>query len=225
MSAVWVFQQFATAIGRERELEYLRTFRYGSATFEHDVTNFWLNGDLQISPLEEVAFLRRMFAYDLPVDRAPHRHGEGGPDDAAREVRERDGRARLRAALAGGHDRPRQERQRDGERRAGELAGRRARDRRAAVRLREPRARGKAGTLGTTAGADLALRVLNTIDAAQALRRPRGRRARTGWSSCGRRGSRRSASTRRTRIPGRADSAVSRRSRPSTRARAARRSR
>jgi beta-lactamase class D len=70
MSAVWVFQQFATAIGRDRELENLRAFRYGSAGFEHDVTNFWLNGDLTISPIEEVAFLRRMFAYDLPVDRA-----------------------------------------------------------------------------------------------------------------------------------------------------------
>ena len=69
MSAVWVFQQFATAIGRERELESLRAFRYGSATFEHDVTDFWLNGDLQITPLEQIAFLRRMFAYDLPVDR------------------------------------------------------------------------------------------------------------------------------------------------------------
>ena len=69
MSAVWVFQQFAVSIGRERELEHLRAFRYGSATFEHDVTNFWLNGDLQISPIEQVAFLRRMFSYGLPVDR------------------------------------------------------------------------------------------------------------------------------------------------------------
>jgi beta-lactamase class D/2-keto-3-deoxy-L-rhamnonate aldolase RhmA len=69
MSAVWVFQQFATSIGRDRELEHLRAFRYGSASFEHDVTSFWLNGDLRISPLEQVAFLRRMFSYDLPVDR------------------------------------------------------------------------------------------------------------------------------------------------------------
>ena len=45
MSAVWVFQQFATAIGRDRELEYLKKFSYGSAAFEHDVTSFWLNGD------------------------------------------------------------------------------------------------------------------------------------------------------------------------------------
>lgn len=70
MSAVWVFQRFATAIGRERELAHLRAFQYGSATFEHDVTDFWLNGDLQISPLEQVAFLRRMFTYGLPVARS-----------------------------------------------------------------------------------------------------------------------------------------------------------
>jgi beta-lactamase class D len=70
MSAVWVFQQFATSIGRDRELEHLRAFQYGSATFAHGVTDFWLNGDLQISPLEQVAFLRRMFSYDLPIERA-----------------------------------------------------------------------------------------------------------------------------------------------------------
>ncbi|MGH9139761.1 MAG: penicillin-binding transpeptidase domain-containing protein [Vicinamibacterales bacterium] len=69
MSAVWVFQQFAVAIGRERELEHLRAFHYGSATFAHDVTNFWLNGDLEISPLEQITFLRRLFSYDLPVER------------------------------------------------------------------------------------------------------------------------------------------------------------
>jgi beta-lactamase class D len=69
-SAVWVFQRFAAAIGRDREREHLRAFRYGSATFETGVTEFWLNGDLQISPIEQVAFLRRMFSYDLPVDRA-----------------------------------------------------------------------------------------------------------------------------------------------------------
>ena len=141
MSAVWVFQQFATAIGRERELEYLRAFRYGSATFEHDVTNFWLNGDLQISPLEQVAFLRRMFSYELPVDRVHIDTVKADLTMPRGKIRERGRRARLRAALAGGHDRPRQDRQRHGERRARELAGRRARDRRASVPVREPRAR------------------------------------------------------------------------------------
>ena len=68
-SVVWFFQRMAAAIGRDRELEGLRAFHYGSGSFTHDVTEFWLNGDLQISPLEQVAFLQKMFAYELPIDR------------------------------------------------------------------------------------------------------------------------------------------------------------
>lgn len=52
MSAVWVFQQFATAIGRDRELEHLRALHDGSEAFTGDVANFWLHGALQISPVE-----------------------------------------------------------------------------------------------------------------------------------------------------------------------------
>ncbi len=59
----------ASAIGRQRELDELRAFNYGSATFTGDVTQFWLNGDLTITPIEQVAFLQQMFSYKLPVDR------------------------------------------------------------------------------------------------------------------------------------------------------------
>src|SRR5262245_9032361 len=69
MSVVWFFQRMASSICRDRELEQLRAFRYGSASFTGDVTRFWLNGDLQISPVEQVAFLERMFSGDLPVER------------------------------------------------------------------------------------------------------------------------------------------------------------
>jgi len=68
-SVVWFFQRAAASIGRERELQGLRAFRYGSQGFQHEVTSFWLNGDLAISPREQVAFLQRMFSYDLPVER------------------------------------------------------------------------------------------------------------------------------------------------------------
>jgi beta-lactamase class D len=68
-SVVWFFQRAAESIGRERELQHLRAFRYGSQGFQREVTRFWLNGDLVISPREQVAFLQRMFSYDLPVDR------------------------------------------------------------------------------------------------------------------------------------------------------------
>jgi beta-lactamase class D len=68
-SVVWFFQRMAVSIGRERELEQLRAFHYGSASFEREVTSFWLNDDLTVSPLDQVAFLRRMFSYALPVER------------------------------------------------------------------------------------------------------------------------------------------------------------
>jgi len=165
MSAVWVFQQFATAIGRERELEYLRLFRYGSATFGHDVTDFWLNGDLQISPVEEVAFLRRMLSYELPVDRVhvdtvkadltmprgTFVNAAGVHDFVLRWpaetiVRVKSGNGTVKGEqvswLVG----------------ALETGGRQY--------VFASRARGAAGTLGTTSGADLALRVLNTLDPA-----------------------------------------------------------
>src|SRR5207249_2477278 len=37
--------------------------------FARDVDRFWLNGDLTISPREQVAFLKKMYSYQLPVDR------------------------------------------------------------------------------------------------------------------------------------------------------------
>ena len=171
MSAVWVFQQFATAIGRQRELEYLRGFRYGSATFEHDVTNFWLNGDLQISPLEEVAFLRRMFSYDLPIDRAHidtvkadltmpggkivnaagvHDFALRWPTDTLVRVKTGNG------TVSGEH--------------VSWLVGQLESGGRQYVFA--SRSRSSARTLTTTAGADLALRVLNSMDpaASQAAR-------------------------------------------------------
>ena len=69
LSVVWFFQRAARAIGRERELERLRAFEYGSRTFNGAVDAFWLNGDLTISPREQAAFLKRMFRYELPIDR------------------------------------------------------------------------------------------------------------------------------------------------------------
>jgi beta-lactamase class D len=67
-SVVWFFQRAARAIGRERELQRLRALTYGSRTFTREVDRFWLNGDLTISPREQLAFLKAMFGYQLPID-------------------------------------------------------------------------------------------------------------------------------------------------------------
>ena len=120
-----------------------------------------MNGDLQISPAEEVAFLRRMFSYQLPVDRAHvdvvkadltmppgkfvnaagvHDFALHWPADTVVRVKSGNGTVNGEQVswLIG----------------ALETGGQQY--------LFASRARGAAGTLGTTSGADLALRVLNT---------------------------------------------------------------
>jgi beta-lactamase class D len=68
-SVLWFFQRTATLIGRERMADSLKRLRYGSDSFERELTTFWLNGDLVISPAEQLEFLRRLVLYELPVAR------------------------------------------------------------------------------------------------------------------------------------------------------------
>ncbi len=70
-SVVWYFQRLAELLGPAREREYLRRFDYGNAPdVTRNVTTFWLDGALTISPEEELRFIRRLYAGDLPVSRA-----------------------------------------------------------------------------------------------------------------------------------------------------------
>src|SRR5690606_34078487 len=66
-SALWFFQHTAAQIGVQRMLEGLHTLAYASDSFDADVTQFWLNGDLAVTPAEQVAFLRNLLSGNLPV--------------------------------------------------------------------------------------------------------------------------------------------------------------
>jgi beta-lactamase class D len=61
------FRRTAAAIGRDRMTAYLKRLRYGSDAFEGELTSFWLNGDLVISPLEQIDFMSRLARGALPV--------------------------------------------------------------------------------------------------------------------------------------------------------------
>ena len=69
-SVLWFFRRTAAAIGRDAMQDWLRKIGYGDDTFAREVTSFWVNGDLVISPQEQLDFLARMFRYELPVSRA-----------------------------------------------------------------------------------------------------------------------------------------------------------
>jgi beta-lactamase class D len=61
------FQHTARLIGAARMRQGLERVGYASDGFDGDHTTFWLNGDLVISPIEQVAFLRRMLGGTLPI--------------------------------------------------------------------------------------------------------------------------------------------------------------
>lgn len=68
-SVFWFYQRTARRIGREWMRSALARLQYTKDTFDGDVASFWVNGDLVVSPAEQLAFLRRMMTYDLPFRR------------------------------------------------------------------------------------------------------------------------------------------------------------
>lgn len=67
VSAVWVFQHLAREVGQPTVQRLLRDFRYGNAAAGPQGDNFWLEGDLRISAVEQVEFLRRLHDRALPL--------------------------------------------------------------------------------------------------------------------------------------------------------------
>lgn len=65
-STVWFFQRMARRLGAEREARWLRRLGYGNAAVGEDVTTFWLNGPLRITPRGQAAFLTRFLGGQLP---------------------------------------------------------------------------------------------------------------------------------------------------------------
>lgn len=65
-SAVWAYQELARRIGKDRMKHYIDSVKYGNCNIEGGIDQFWLNGSLKISPLEQVEFLKRLYYGDLP---------------------------------------------------------------------------------------------------------------------------------------------------------------
>jgi beta-lactamase class D len=65
-SVVWYYQALARQTGEDRLAEALRQWGYGNADTSGGVDLFWLTGGLRISAEEQVEFLRRLYAGELP---------------------------------------------------------------------------------------------------------------------------------------------------------------
>ncbi|HEY9788048.1 MAG TPA: penicillin-binding transpeptidase domain-containing protein [Candidatus Obscuribacterales bacterium] len=70
-SAVWYFQCLAGTLGKERMQRYLNRLHYGNEDMSSGLTTFWLGEDnsLKISPNEQVKFISKLAAGELPVSK------------------------------------------------------------------------------------------------------------------------------------------------------------
>ncbi|WP_445357238.1 penicillin-binding transpeptidase domain-containing protein [Microbulbifer sp. ANSA002] len=66
-SAVPIYRQLASQIGRKRMNQYLIQFDYGNRDISSGLDKFWLNGSLKISAKEQVNFLQKLFSGALPI--------------------------------------------------------------------------------------------------------------------------------------------------------------
>jgi beta-lactamase class D len=67
VSSVPVYQELARRIGQERMAAGVKALAYGNADTGKVIDRFWLDGPLMISATEQVEFLRRLLADELPL--------------------------------------------------------------------------------------------------------------------------------------------------------------
>jgi beta-lactamase class D len=66
-SVLWLFQRIAPRIGAARAAQWLEKFDYGNHNVSGPIEQYWVNGRLQVSAPQQVAFLRKFFGGTLPV--------------------------------------------------------------------------------------------------------------------------------------------------------------
>lgn len=67
-SAVPVYRTLVSQMGSEAMTKWLQAFEYGNQDISSGLDDFWLSGSLQISALEQVAFLRRIANDEVGLD-------------------------------------------------------------------------------------------------------------------------------------------------------------
>ncbi len=67
-STVWFYQVLARKIGHQRMQQFIDRVGYGNRQIgtEEKIDRFWLEGPLQITPKQEIEFLRQLEGNDLP---------------------------------------------------------------------------------------------------------------------------------------------------------------
>jgi beta-lactamase class D len=68
-STVWYFQELARRIGKEKMESWLQKADYGNKLSGKYIDQFWLNGKLRITPMQQIDFLKRLYFNTLPFSK------------------------------------------------------------------------------------------------------------------------------------------------------------
>jgi beta-lactamase class D len=69
VSCVWCYQEIARNVGAEQYEQALAMLDYGNQSVGNEIDAFWLNGELRISAIEQIEFLRKIYNYEVPFRR------------------------------------------------------------------------------------------------------------------------------------------------------------
>lgn len=72
-SALPYYQEISRRIGESRMKEFLRQLDYGNQSMAGGLDTFWVDGSLRISPMQQIALLKRLFAEELPFSKRSQR--------------------------------------------------------------------------------------------------------------------------------------------------------
>lgn len=65
-STVWYYQKYAREVGEEQMQHWINKADYGNKNIGGGIDRFWLNGEIRITPKEQVNFIRRLYHNQLP---------------------------------------------------------------------------------------------------------------------------------------------------------------
>lgn len=70
ISAVPLFRKLASDIGAERMAAYLSKLRYGNQDMSAGIDSFWLEGNMRITPAQQLALVTGLVRDELPVSKS-----------------------------------------------------------------------------------------------------------------------------------------------------------
>jgi len=94
-SVLWFFQRMAPKIGAARAHEWLQKFSYGNTDTSGDITLYWVNGTLRISPDEQLSLLQKFYGGTLPVSKSHAEQLKGAMEQAPGTIENARGVAKL----------------------------------------------------------------------------------------------------------------------------------